>query len=93
MEKIKTIVKYDSAYALLDDADPATFPCLVDDMTDYFEHFDDFESCKYYLINNETVIVTDGINGDVIGHPVTIEELYLAIIDSYYDSIGEEEAR
>ena len=91
MENIKSIHHYDSAYDLLYDVDPGTFPCLVDDMTTYFEHFDDFEGMQYFLINDETVLITDGgIAGDVIGDPMTVEELYQTIIDMYYESIGEE---
>ena len=43
MENIKNIACYHSAYSLLSEVDPSLFPCLVDDMTTFFEHFDDFE--------------------------------------------------
>ena len=58
-------------------------------MTTFFEHFDDFECLKYYLFNNETVIVTE--SGDVQGDPMTVEELYQRIIDYYYEENGEDE--
>ena len=88
MEKIKSIACYHSAYDLLDAVDPSTFPCLVDDMTTFFEHFDDFEGLKYYLINNETVLVTE--SDDVQGDPMTVEEFYQRIVDLYFEEEGEE---
>ena len=88
MEKIKSISCYDSAYDLLNKADPSIFPCFENDMETYFEHFDDFEGMQYFLINDETVLITDGgFSGNVIGDPVTVEELYQNILDSYFESI------
>lgn len=85
MNKIKNIKVYSSAYELLSESDPAMFPCLVDGMTEFFEHFDDFESYKYFLVDDETVIPCDGINGDVLGDPMTIEDLYMGIVSAFYD--------
>ena len=89
MENIKNIACYSSAYDLLSEVDPSLFPCLVDDMTTFFEHFDDFEGLQYFLFNNETVIVTE--SGDVQGDPMTVEELYQRITDYYYEENGEDE--
>ena len=89
-ENVKSISVYNSAYDLLDSVDPAYFPCLVDDMTTFFEHFDDFEGLKYYLLNHETIIVTE--SGDVQGDPMTVEEFYQRIVDLYYEETGEEPA-
>ncbi len=48
---------------------------------EYIDSLDDYESFDYFVIDGETVIVTDGIFGTVSGVPLPVEEFIQNTID------------
>ena len=82
MKSIESIEKYTSAYELCyynisDDIRNA----LTAAETEAFKGVDDYESFAFYLVNGETALTCDGINGDVIWDPIQVEKFFNNILD------------
>ena len=75
MESIKSISAFDSAYDLLeyvygtDDIENG----LSADEVEYLKSLNDYDYFKFFLLNDETVIVTESF-GDVSGIPMLLHE-------------------
>ena len=87
MENIKNIVKYDSFFELITDAAPELLRVVSDEMKQALEGFDDYESIVYYLINDETVLCADSVNGDISGNAMTIQEIFFQTVEYCADLI------
>ena len=64
---IKQISAYSSAHEMIEEHD--LLPKELQDNQDFCEflqNFDDFECFGYFCVNDDTIICTDRINGDVI---------------------------
>ena len=87
MDKIKSISSYDSAYKCLEAIDDGSMlPFLNDKIQDFCEHFDDYEPYKYFVLNDESVIVADSISGDVLCEYTTAEEFYQSLVYAYFEA-------
>lgn len=77
MESIKSIVAFESAYALLeyvygtDEIESG----MTEEQIDLFKCLNDYESFQFFLLNENTVIVTESF-GDVSGEPMPIYQFY-----------------
>ena len=62
---LETISAYNSAYELFENE--TLFLCgEQDDFLSFLRCVDDWESYKYFCVNGEYVVLSDGINGDVL---------------------------
>ena len=66
---VKNISVYSSAYDCLMEESflPGEITREEKDFCDFLRHVDDWESINYIVINSETVVFCDSINGDVGG--------------------------
>ena len=62
---------------------------LTDDQRDFFSHALDFESIDLLLIDEETVIIHDTCNGDVLA--TSAKEEYIEDNIQYYKDMNGEE--
>ena len=81
MKNIKNIVKYDSAYAVIEDCCPDLLNLLSDDARDTLRGFDDYEAVCHYVINDDFVITADSINGDTTGRTVTVKQFFFECLE------------
>ena len=64
--EIKNISKmYDCAFDMLSDYAPEYIKTLDDDARDFLAGFEDYESFGYTVINDQTVVCSDSLCGDV----------------------------
>ena len=83
--RIRSVSYYSSAFDLLEAE--TVLPEMDEDFCGFLRSFDDYEAFAYFCINNETVIVADSINGDII----SAEKLsdFLPHIREYYEESAE----
>lgn len=51
------------------------------ELMEYIDSLDDYESFDYFVIDGETVIVTEGLCGAVSGNPLPVEEFIQNTVD------------
>ena len=68
MDTIKSLKAFSEAYDLIEYVigEPEIESVLSSDEIDYLKHMNDFECFQFFLLNDDFVLVSDGINGDVI---------------------------
>ena len=76
------IMAYSEPAAIISDYMPEALEGLDDDILLAIDHLVDFEPVRFYVINDSHVLVSDSINGDIIGAPVPLEEFTAATIES-----------
>lgn len=77
--EIKNVFVYTSAYDIFKEGDDAIIKSLDEDGRIALMHFDDFDGYRYIVLNNSSVIVTDGCSGDVFETFDTIESFWEAV--------------
>lgn len=81
---VRSIDCYDTLLDMLDAADPDKLHVLMRDMLadnecrSVLQACDDYETFRYLVINDEIVVITDSINGEVADQ----EDLYTISIDA-----------
>lgn len=92
MENIKTILHFNNAYELLEEiGDIEILSELSEDETDFLRSINDYEPLSFFLLNDDTVIICDSINGDVSGHSMSIQDFQRETINYVKESCGEYE--
>ena len=88
--KIRKINTFSSAWELIDEYDVIreTGFSADDDDIRFLQHFDDFEAYQYVVINDWKVLVTDSVNGDLIGNEMTMGEFWKELIEMLNDDRG-----
>lgn len=89
MESIKTIEKFDNPYDLLfdHDFDVDSNP----DFSEYLKTVNDWEPIHFFVINYETVLCVDSINGDVF-NTMPITEFYKESVKDFIRDFLEHES-
>ena len=88
-ENIKSILHFSNAYELLEDAgDIEILSELSEEEEDFLRSIDDYEPLSFFLINDDTVIICDSINGDASGHPMSIQDFQRETINYVKESCG-----
>lgn len=77
--EIKNVSVYTSAYDIFKEEDDAIIKSIDEDGRIALMHFDDFDGYKYIVLNNSSVIVTDGCSGDVYATYDSIESFLEAV--------------
>lgn len=85
MKNVKTISAYVSAYDLLKENGSCSFDGMTEELKDYYNHFDDYESVKYYLIDSRNVVVVDSVNDSVLNQYDSVELFFVEIGKMYAD--------
>lgn len=58
---------------------------MTEDQQHFFHHVNDFEATVFYVINRDTVVIADGINGEVSSEE-TLDSFYASSIRYYSES-------
>lgn len=77
-ENIKSIKAFSEAYDLIEYVigEDEINDVLSGDEIDYLRHMNDFECFQFFLINDDSVIVSDGINGDISGNAESFDDFW-----------------
>lgn len=78
-EDIKSIKGFHSAYELIDYMECIDSIGLSDDELSYLASINDYDDFGFFLINGDTVIVSDCF-GDVSGSAISYDEFYKSTI-------------
>lgn len=81
-ENIKSISAFDSAYDLLEyvyGTDELENGLSADEL-DYLKSLNDYDYAKFFLLNENTVIITENF-GDVSGSAMALHEFYKETLD------------
>lgn len=78
LSEIKNVSVYTSAYDIFKEEDDAVIESIDEDGRIALMHFDDFDGYRYIVLNNSSVIVTDGCSGDVYATFDSIESFWKA---------------
>lgn len=70
---IKSISAFDSAYDLIDYVERIETLGLSDDEIDYLASINDYDGFSFFLVNGDTVIISDYF-GDVSGSAMSYDE-------------------
>lgn len=79
-ENIKSIKYFGSAFELIDYMECVESIGLSDDEQSYLNSLNDYEDTGFFLINGDTVIVSDW-SGDVSGSAMSYDEFYKSTIE------------
>lgn len=86
MNEIKYLLTYNSAFDLIEDNKPECLDGLSDDMAELIQALDDYESIRYALINDDTVLTMDRMTGTVF-NTESLDDFCYDVIQEAQESI------
>lgn len=87
--EVKSISAYRNGFDLMSDTDEGSrvLSALPTDEIEALKHADDYEAVLYLLINYDTVVMADSINGDILGIS-TLKDFVLSSAKWAYDEVN-----
>lgn len=86
MNEIKYLLTYNSAFDLIEDNKPECLDGLPYDMAELIQALDDYESIRYALINDDTVLTMDRMTGTVF-NTESLDDFCYDVIQEAQESI------
>ena len=84
---VKNISIFGDSYAVFDMYFPEVVEAIDEDRRDVLRHFNDFDTFRFCVINDSSVLVYDDICGDIVGRFESLEEFRDTVLQEVENEI------